>query len=284
MRVRFTKMHGAGNDFVMLDGVSQPLALTPARVKRLADRHFGVGADQVLLVEPAPSPDVDFRYRIFNADGNEVEQCGNGARCFVKFVRAHGLTDKRAIRVATLAGVIEPRLEDDGSVTVDMGVPRFDPAAVPFDTRGLVPERVGSCDVWTLDGAAAGARVSVVSMGNPHAVLRVDEVDAAPVATLGAAIETHPRFARRTNVGFMQVLGRDHVRLRVWERGVGETLACGSGACAAVAVGVAHRVLADDVQVDVRGGRLRIRWAGADNALRMSGPAEFVFDAEVDLA
>jgi diaminopimelate epimerase len=283
MKLRFTKMHGAGNDFVMFDGVRQRIDLSAERLRRLADRHFGVGADQVLVVEPARQPGVDFRYRIFNADGGEVEQCGNGARCFVKFVRAAGLTDKRAIRVETLGGTIAPVLEDDGSVTVDMGVPVFEPSRVPFDATGLVARREGRGDVWTLDAPAAGVDMVVVSMGNPHAVQIVADVDAAPVAELGPRIEHHPRFAERVNAGFMQILDRDRVRLRVWERGAGETLACGTGACAAVAAGIRRGVLDADVRVDVRGGTLRVRWAGAGQPVLMSGPAVEVFSGEIEI-
>lgn len=230
MKLRFTKMHGAGNDFVMLDGVRQRFDLSPAQLRQLADRHFGVGADQILVVQTAQQPDADFRYRIFNADGGEVEQCGNGARCFVKFVHALGLTDRRAIRVETLGGMIEPRLEDDGSVTVDMGAPILEPARVPFDTRGLTPQHQERAEVWTLDAPSAGCAITVVSMGNPHAVQLVPDIERAPVTTQGPLIENHRRFAQRVNAGFMQVLNRHHVRVRVWERGAGETLACGTGA------------------------------------------------------
>jgi diaminopimelate epimerase len=283
MKLRFTKMHGAGNDFVMLDGVREKFSLNAVQLRRLADRHVGVGADQILLVEPAARPDTDFRYRIFNADGAEVEQCGNGARCFVKFVRALGLTDKRTIRVETLGGVIAPRLEDDGTVTVDMGVPIFDPARVPFDTLDLTPRRHGRLNLWPLDLDAARVEVGVASMGNPHAVQVVADVESALVARHGPAIEHHPRFAQRVNAGFMQIADRRRVRLRVWERGAGETLACGSGACAAVAIGVELGLLDADVAVEVRGGTLRLRWAGAGTPVLMSGPAVEVFRGEFDL-
>lgn len=283
MKLRFTKMHGAGNDFVMLDGVRQKIALSSDQLCRLADRHVGVGADQILIVEPARQPGADFRYRIFNADGGEVEQCGNGARCFVKFVRALGLTEKRAIKAETLGGVIEPRLEDDGSVTVDMGVPVFDPARLPFDPAGLRARREGQVDLWTLDAPAQGVEVAAVSMGNPHAVLRVDDVDAAPVTRQGPLIENHPRFARRVNAGFMQIVDRGRIRLRVWERGAGETLACGSGACAAVVTGMARGALDSEVDVEVRGGKLCVRWQGAGSAVLMSGPAVEVFSAEIEI-
>ena len=283
MKLRFTKMQGAGNDFVMLDGVRQKIDLSAEQLRRLADRHFGVGADQILVVEPARQPGVDFRYRIFNADGGEVEQCGNGARCFVKFVRAAGLTDKRAIRVETLGGTIAPVLEDDGSVTVDMGVPVFEPARVPFNAAGLRARREGQLDIFTLDAPLAGAEIAVVSMGNPHAVQIVADVDAAPVAEFGPRIERHPRFAERVNAGFMQILDRDRVRLRVWERGAGETLACGTGACAAVVSAILRGVLNADVRVDVRGGTLRVRWAGEDRPVLMSGPAVEVFSGEIEI-
>ncbi|MCU0939946.1 MAG: diaminopimelate epimerase, partial [Burkholderiaceae bacterium] len=215
MRLRFTKMQGAGNDFVMLNGIAQPFSLDARQLRALADRRFGVGADQILLVERADRPDVDFRYRIFNADGDEVEQCGNGARCFVKFVHAQGLTSKRAIRVQTAGGLIEPRLEDDGEVTVDMGAPVFEPADVPFDAAGLVPIERGQARLWPLDLGRAVREVVVVSMGNPHAVQVVTDVDAAPVTTEGPQIEHHARFPRRVNAGFMQVLDRHAIRLRV---------------------------------------------------------------------
>ncbi len=283
MKLRFTKMHGAGNDFVMLDGVRQRFALSPEQLRRLADRHFGVGADQILVVEPAQQTSADFRYRIFNADGGEVEQCGNGARCFVKFVHALGLTEQRAIRVETLGGVIEPRLEDDGSVTVDMGAPVFAPARIPFDDTSLAPRREGAAQVWTLDAPCAGVEVTVVSMGNPHAVHCVDDVDTAPITQLGPLIEHHRRFPRRVNAGFLQCLNRQHVRLRVWERGAGETLACGTGACAAVVSGITRGLLDADVRVDVPGGQLRVRWAGGDEPVLLSGPAVEVFTSEIEL-
>jgi diaminopimelate epimerase len=284
MKLCFTKMHGAGNDFVVLDATRQPLDLDAEAFRRLADRRLGVGADQVLIVGPPDSPDVDFRYRIFNADGGEVEQCGNGARCFVRYVRDKGLTGKRAIRVRTQSGVIEPRLDDDGRVTVDMGAPVFEPARVPFDAAGLQAREVGSLLLWPLPVAGRTADVAVASMGNPHAVLRVDDVDTAPVAQLGPLIEQHARFPRRVNAGFLQVLSRGHVRLRVHERGVGETLACGTGACAAVATGIRLGWLDRQADVDMRGGRLTIAWSGAEGAsVFMTGPAETVFEGEIDL-
>jgi diaminopimelate epimerase len=225
MQVAFTKMHGAGNDFVVLDATRAPLTLNAAQLRLLADRHFGVGADQILVVEAAPSPEVDFGYRIFNADGGEVEQCGNGARCFVAYVHGKGLTAKRRIRVQTLSGLIEPELQPDGRVTVDMGAPVFDLPRVPFEAHGLRQRQVDGWEQWPLDLAGATAWVSVLSMGNPHAVQRVDDVDTAPVLRDGPLIEHHPRFPRRVNAGFMQILDPQHIRLRGWERGAGETLA-----------------------------------------------------------
>jgi diaminopimelate epimerase len=281
MRLRFTKMQGAGNDFVMLNGIAQAVALTPEQVRRLADRRLGVGADQILLVERAQRPDVDFRYRIFNADGGEVEQCGNGARCFVRFVRDEGLTQRNTIRVETLGGVIEPRLTADGEVTVDMGTPRFEPAQVPFDDTGLTSSGEQHETLWPLPVAAHVRRIAVLSMGNPHAVQVVDDIDAAPVAIEGSLIEHHARFPRRVNAGYMQPVGRHALRLRVWERGAGETLACGSGACAA-AVSAIRRGLADSpVRVHTRGGTLSIEWHGG--AVLMTGPATPVFHGEIDL-
>jgi diaminopimelate epimerase len=271
-RLRFTKMEGLGNDFVVVDATRTPFTLACDEIRRLADRRFGVGCDQVLVVEPARG-DADFRYRIFNADGGEVEQCGNGARCFVIFVREHGLTDKREIRVETAGGPIVPRLEDDGEVSVDMGVPRFAPADIPFIG--------GSGDVVdTLAVAGRDCRVSVVSMGNPHAVQVVDDVDAAPVATLGPLIEAHPRFPSRVNAGFMQVIDRDTIRLRVYERGAGETLACGTGACAAVVAGRRLGLLNERVRVHTHGGALTVTWPGGGAPVIMKGPARAVFEGE----
>ena len=276
-------MQGAGNDFVVLDGVSRPLNIRPLHARRIADRHFGVGCDQILLVEKSQRADADFRYRIWNADGGEVEQCGNGARCFVRFVHDKGLTTKTEIRVETLSGVISPRLEADGEVSVNMGAPRFDPGEVPFDASGL--EQAGSR--WPLDVAGRVVRVAVLSMGNPHAVQTVEDVDAAPVTTEGPLIERHPRFPKRTNAGYVQVVDRSSVRLRVWERGAGETLACGTGACAAVVTGIREGLLDDTVQVETRGGRLTIRWAAVENdpncSVWMTGPAVTVFEGEIEI-
>jgi len=283
MRLRFTKMQGTGNDFVVLDGITQRVDLTAEQFRRLADRRFGIGADQILMVERARQPGVDFRYRIVNADGGEVEQCGNGARCFVRFVHDRGLTHKRTIRVETLGGLIEPRLEDDGRVTVDMGVPVFEPARVPFDAEGLVARAEERDRLWPLGIGGRTIEFSVLSMGNPHAVQVVDDVDRAPVAADGVLIECHPRFPRRVNAGFMQVLGRQAIRLRVWERGAGETLACGTGACAAAVAGILRGLLDSPLTVHARGGELRIAWAGAGQPVLMTGPAEAVFDGEIEL-
>jgi len=270
--LKFTKMQGLGNDFVVLDGVRQRVDLSPAQVRLLADRRFGVGCDQVLLVERATG-DADFRYRIFNADGGEVEQCGNGARCFMVFVRDQGLTAKRQLRVETAGGLIVPRLEADGQVTVDMGVPRYAPEDVPFvGGKGTVDE--------VLDVDGTHLRISALSMGNPHAVQVVDDVDLAPVATQGPRIEHDPRFPQRVNAGYMQVVDRATIRLRVWERGVGETLACGTGACAAVVAGVRRKLVDSPVRVQVRGGELVIAWPGDGRAVQMTGPAVTVFEGE----
>jgi len=272
-RLKFTKMQGLGNDFVLLDGVRQQIDLAPAQIARLADRHFGVGCDQVLIVERPSRPDVDFRYRIFNADGGEVEQCGNGARCFVHFVRDQGLTAKRTIRVETRGGIIEPALEADGQVRVDMGVPRFEPADIPF---------VGDGGAVTHSVDVAGARltISALSMGNPHAVQVVPDVESAPVAVQGPLLERHPRFPRGVNAGYMQVVDRANIRLRVWERGAGETLACGTGACAAVVAGIRRGLLDSKVRVETRGGELTIRWDGPGEPVLMTGPAQTVFEGE----
>ncbi len=286
MRVRFAKMQGAGNDFVVLDATRAPLELDAARWKALADRRFGVGADQILVVEKATRPDVDFRYRIFNGgSGDEVEQCGNGARCFVRFVRERGLTDKKTIAVETMNRRLELRLQDDGRVTVDMGAPDFDPAHVPFDTTWLAPRaRDGGLPLWPIElGDGRTVEVAVVSMGNPHAVQIVADVDAAPVAEQGPLIERHVRFARGVNAGYAQIVARDAVRLRVFERGAGETLACGTGACAAVVVGIRLGLLAPKVDVATRGGALTIEWAGGTAPVLMTGPAETVFEGEIEL-
>ena len=274
--IRFTKMHGLGNDFVVLDAVRQNFVPTPAQARFLADRRFGVGCDQVLVVEPPRTAGVDFRYRIFNADGGEVEQCGNGARCFARYVHQYGLTDRREIRVETASGIIAPRLEDDGQVTVDMGRPRFAPADIPFVSDS-------SAVVQPLELAGERCDITVVSMGNPHAVQVVDDVDQAPVDRLGPQIECHVRFPKRVNAGFMAVLDRHSIRLRVHERGSGETLACGTGACAAVVAGIRRGLLDSPVRVHTRGGELSIAWAGKDAPVLMTGPAVVVFDGEIEV-
>src|SRR6266704_4941166 len=272
MRLEFTKMQGVGNDFVVLDGVSRSIPMTPQLARRLADRHFGVGCDQVLLVEKPQCSDADFRYRIWNADGGEVEQCGNGARCFVRFIHDTGLTKEKEIRVETLSGVIVPRLETDGQVTVDMGAPVFEPERVPFDRSGIAP--VGKIPstlpfMWPLEVADRTVQVAVLSMGNPHAVQTVADVVSAPVTTQGPLLERHPRFPDRVNAGYMQVLDRHTIRLRVWERGAGETLSCGTGACAAAVSGISRKLVDSPVRVETRGGALTIAWAGGDNAVWM---------------
>lgn len=276
MKLKFSKMHGLGNDFVVLDGIRQSVSLTPAQLRFLADRNFGIGCDQILLVEKASQPGVDFRYRIFNADGSEVEQCGNGARCFVRFVHDVGLTDKPQIRVETQTGIIVPRLEEDGNVTVDMGIPRFLPNEIPF----LHDDDVV---IYSLDVADETLEISVVSMGNPHAVQVVNCVDGAPVADHGPLIENHERFPQRVNAGFMQVLDRQAIKLRVYERGSGETLACGTGACAAVVTGIRRGLLDSPVRVTTRGGDLTIAWAGPGQPVLMTGPAVTVFSGEIEL-
>ena len=283
MKLKFTKMHGAGNDFVVLDAIHQAIALSPAQWQFIADRRFGIGADQMLVVERPSTPDVDFRYRIYNADGGEVEQCGNGARAFVKFVTEKGLTDKRAIRVQTMSGVIEPTLEADGRITVNMGAPVLVPAQVPFDAHGLQGKAEGSDTLWPLDLDAAIVWISVVSMGNPHAVQVVPDVERAPVQTEGAALEVHPRFPQRVNAGYMQVVSRNHIKLRVYERGAGETLACGTGACAAVIAGIQRGLLDQRVTVTTRGGDLSILWEGAGKPVLMTGPAATVFEGEIEI-
>ena len=276
MKIRFTKMHGLGNDFVVIDAVRQAIDLTPAQVRWLADRRFGVGCDQLLLVEKPPRPDVDFGYRIFNADGGEVEQCGNGARCFVRFVHEQGLSEKREIRVATKSGVIAPRLEANGEVSVDMGAPIFVPAEIPFVSES-------GATVQALQAGDQVFEITAVSMGNPHAVQVVDDIDNAPVARHGPLIEAHPRFPRRVNAGFMQVLDRHAIRLRVHERGVGETLACGTGACAAAVAGIRRGLLDTPVRVTTRGCDLLIAWNGNGTSVIMTGPATTVFTGEAEL-
>jgi diaminopimelate epimerase len=281
MRRKFTKMHGLGNDFVMLDATKEPLSLTPEQARRVADRHFGIGCDQILIAEPAPSKDMDFRYRILNADGSESAQCGNGARCFLHFVRDLGLTDKKTLRVATLTGQLELQLLPDGQVRVDMGVPDFAPARVPIAAES----RATTYRLMLDEGHEV--EFAAVSMGNPHAVLRVDDVRTAPVATLGPALEPHPFFPERVNVGFLEVVDRGHGRLRVFERGSGETLACGSGACAAMAAGLLQGWFDEVVELELRGGTLRLEWAGENQnkcqPVYMTGPAQRVFEGEIEL-
>lgn len=275
-QLNFTKMHGLGNDFMVIDAISQPFRLRPELIRALGDRHFGVGFDQMLVVEPPGMPDVDFRYRIFNNDGSEVEQCGNGARCFARFVREHRLTNKKVIRVQTAKGVIELKVGRDGLVAVDMGVPELEPEAIPFlaDSRQVT---------YPLEVAGETVELSAVSMGNPHAVMLVDDVDTAPVTTLGPVLEQHERFPARANIGFLQVIDPGHARLRVFERGAGETLACGSGACAAMVAGRLRGLLDPRVEMEVRGGRLVIEWQGEGAPVMMEGPAANVFEGQIRL-
>lgn len=276
MRLKFTKMHGAGNDFVVFDGVHQRVQLAPEQLRLLADRHIGVGCDQILLVETAQHPEADFRYRIFNADGDEVEQCGNGARCFMRFVHDQALTHKREIVVETKGGLITPRLEDNGQITVNMGTPIFEAARIPF---------LGESDaiVQALEVAGETVQITALSMGNPHAVQVVNDVEHAPVSVQGALIENHPRFPQRVNAGFMQIVDRSHIKLRVYERGVGETLSCGTGACAAVVAGIRRNLLDARVNVATHGGVLNIAWAGNNAPVLMTGPAIAVFEGEITL-
>jgi len=276
MLVRFTKMHGLGNDFMVIDAVSQRVRLTPKIVRKLADRHTGIGFDQLLLVEPPSRPDMDFRYRIYNADGSEVEHCGNGARCFGRFVRERRLTVKSEIQVETARGRAILYLLPDRQVDVDMGVPELRPIEIPFTADR-------QATTYHVDVSGESVELSAVSMGNPHGVVLVDDVDSAPVATLGPALEAHPRFPKKANIGFMQVLNRGEIRLRVYERGAGETLACGTGACAAVVAGRLRGLLDEEVLVHLPGGDLRIRWAGEGQALRMVGPATTVYEGQIYL-
>lgn len=285
MNLRFTKMQGAGNDFVVIDATQQPLSLSPEQMRQLGDRRFGVGCDQILVIEKSSEPGVDFGYRIFNNDGDEVEHCGNGARCFVRYVADKGLSAKRSITVRTVNALLELHLRDDGRVTVDMGAPVFALDKVPFDAQGLTPRLEHGFELWPL--ADLHCELAVLSMGNPHAVQRVADVDTAPVLTLGPRVENHPRFPRRVNAGFLQVLDRGHVKLRVFERGAGETLACGTGACAAVVAGIRLGWLDERVDVQARGGLLTIEWPGLSHGLEapvlMTGPAQTVFDGEITL-
>lgn len=276
MQVQFSKMHGLGNDFVVIDNVTQNVFFSKDKIQQLADRHFGIGFDQLLLVEPPYDPEQDFHYRIFNADGSEVSQCGNGARCFARFVKMKGLINRNKIKVSTKAGKMVLYLEKDGQVSVNMGVPDFEPARVP-----LIANKEEKTYIFRLDERTVF--LGAVSMGNPHCVIEVDDVDTANVHQLGPLLERHERFPEGVNVGFMQVLSKEHIRLRVFERGAGETLACGSGACAAVAVGQVQGKLDKEVRVDLPGGILRIRWQGADSAIKMTGPAEHIYDGQINL-
>ena len=289
MRLRFTKMHGAGNDFVVLDATREPLPLRAELMRKLGDRRFGVGADQILVVEPSSEPGIDFSYRIFNGgSGDEVEQCGNGARCFVRYVHDKGLSDKTTLRVKTMNTSLELRLQDDGRVTVDMDRPVFDLAKVPFEPLGASAREVNGFALWPLAVDERTVQAAVLSMGNPHAVIDVrefgvDDVDAVPVETAGPQIQWLASFPREVNVGFMQIVARDRIRLRVYERGAGETLACGTGACAAVVAGIRQGLLDSKVDVEARGGRLTIEWAGGDSTVLMTGPAETVFEGDIEL-
>lgn len=276
MHLKFTKMHGLGNDFVVLDGISQRVTLTSEQCRKIADRHFGVGCDQILVVEKATHDGADFRYRIFNADGEEVEQCGNGARCFLRFVLDKGLTRKTEIQVETAGGTIVPRLEADHRVTVNMGVPRFEPEEIPFEARKRAL-------TYLLLVKKRRVEISTVSMGNPHAVQVVKNVDKAPVTTQGPLIEKHARFPQRVNAGYMQVVNRGRIKLRVYERGVGETLACGSGACAAVVAGIQRGLLDKQVVVETRGGELNVRWDGAGKPVWMTGGAVTVYEGTIEI-
>jgi diaminopimelate epimerase len=284
-RVRFTKMQGAGNDFVVLDATREPLALGAEQMRRLGDRRFGVGADQILIVERPTTPGMDFSYRIFNNTGDEVEHCGNGARCFARYVRDRGMIGRDTIRVQTVNNELELHIQADGRVRVDMNAPRFDHPDLPFDSAGLVPTRVGDFETWPVDVDEYGSvDVAVLSMGNPHAVMRVADVDRHPVALIGPLVENHARFPRRVNAGFMQVLSRKHVRLRVHERDAGETLACGTGACAAIVAGIRLGWLDSRVDIDMHGGKLTVEWAGGpDDSVFLTGPATTVFEGEIEL-
>ena len=276
MALNFTKMHGLGNDFIVIDAISQSVTMTPQQVQQLADRHFGIGCDQLLLVEAASTAEADFRYRIYNADGWEVEQCGNGARCFMQFVREQGLTDKLQLQVETLGGPLQLIQEFDGQITVNMGVPRLEPADIPF----TAPQRKHA---YALDVLDRQFEIAAISMGNPHAVLLVDDIENTPVASIGPAVEHHPRFPERANVGFMQIVNDGHIRLRVFERGAGETLACGSGACAAVVAGRLWERLSESVKVVLNGGELVVSWAGEGQPVLMTGPATTVYQGRIEL-
>lgn len=276
MPLRFSKMHGLGNDFMVIDAINQDIELNAGQIKRWSDRHFGIGFDQLLLVEAADRDDVDFHYRIFNADGGEVEHCGNGARCFARFVRNHGLSSKDSIPVSTASGILQLNIMHDGRVQVDMGEPDFTPASLPFNADSQQAEYQLTVDRQTIT-------IGVASMGNPHAVMLVDDIDTAPVTTLGPALQAHPDFPNRVNAGFLQIVDDGHVRLRVYERGAGETLACGTGACAAVALGHQWGMLADSVTVELTGGQLQIDWSGPGSSMLMTGPATQVYEGEIEI-
>lgn len=276
MQLQFTKMQGLGNDFIMIDGVSQQFDMTAEQARRLASRKHGVGCDQILMVEKSQQPGIDFNYRILNADGGEVEQCGNGARCFAVFIRDKGLTDKTSIRVQTKGSLMTLSVEPDNEVTVDMGVPEFEPSRIPF----IANER---SDSYELDVNGSTVTIAALSIGNPHAVQIVDDVDSAPVNKMGPLIEAHARFPNRVNAGFMQIVDKDQVRVRVYERGVGETLACGSGACAAMVAGRQWGLLSKTVHVMLRGGGLKVTWSGQGEPVSMTGAATKVFDGQIDL-
>jgi diaminopimelate epimerase len=276
MRLEFTKMHGLGNDFIVIDAISQSVSLTAKQVRLLADRHFGIGCDQLLLVEPATSGEADFRYRIYNADGGEVGQCGNGARCFMRFVNEQGLSDKSELYVETAGGPLRLTREADGQVTVNMGIPRLQPGEIPFDAPAYAP-------LYPLSAAGHELEIAALSMGNPHAVLLVDDIDSAPVAELGPVIESHPRFPERVNAGFMQVVDPQTIHVRVYERGAGETLACGSGACAAVVAGQLWERLDTRVKVFLKGGELMVSWRGKGEPVMMTGPATTVYQGHIEL-
>jgi diaminopimelate epimerase len=276
MKLEFTKMHGLGNDFMVIDAIHQQAILSPAQIRTLADRHFGIGFDQLLLVEPADTPGIDFRYRIFNADGGEVSQCGNGARCFLQFVHERGLTSKPLVRVQTRAGVLELERQPDGQVTVNMGVPEFEPARIPFSASRQASR-------YSLEVNGQSLEIGVVALGNPHAVVQVPDVETAPVATLGPLIERHALFPERVNAGFLQIIDRRSIRVRVYERGAGETLACGSGACAAVVIGCLWGELDNQVRVRLNGGELAIGWSGAGSPVMMTGPATTVYQGRIEL-
>ncbi len=283
-QIRFTKMQGAGNDFVMINAYEAPLNLTTEDIRFICDRRFGVGCDQMLVVEKSTLPDVDFKYRIFNQNGGEVEMCGNGARCFAVFVRQEGLTEKKTIRCETLKGVIAPTVQEDGTVTVDMGSPKFTPQEVGFEPTGIASLSRAQDRLYQIKAGGEDNWVSIVSMGNPHAVKLVGDVDTAEIDEIGSAFQTHPAFPHQVNVGFLEIQSRDRVRLVVYERGVGRTLACGTGACAAVVAGIRRGALDNKVAVQMPGGMLTIEWAGEQNSVYLTGPAEIVFKGVLELA